>query len=181
MVHFDPTWGLTPLAITHKYEFLIESILNQQLFKYNLRAKRIEENPFSDYDLGIYLFDFEKLQYGNEICKLDLERKPNDVFPREGIPLRWSRGYSFLQRKTRKEINYDRDAYMLFDNNPTYPRCRWINYFNLREFGIPKSFNHWGAKNEFIEIKEGNFPKVFQGYRSFIQWCNCLQNKEILK
>ena len=95
---FNPHWGSTKKRATHKYEYLIEAILNKQFYKYDLRAKRVKDDPFSPYDLGIYLFDYDRLTYGEEICKLDLERK-TDEFPMKDKPKRWTRGYSFLERK----------------------------------------------------------------------------------
>lgn len=180
MANFDPKWRRTKQMLTHKYEYLIESILNQQLYKYEMRARRVEENPGSPYDLGVYNFNYTTLKYGDLICKLDLERKPDYKFPEKEVPPHWVRDASFLQRKTRKEINHDRDAYMLFDNDISYPRCIWINYGDLRDFGIPKEYPHWGEKNEFLEIKKGNYHLLNFGYRSFVNWCYKIKNHEIV-
>ena len=174
----DPSWGSTKKRATHKYEYLIEAILNKQFYKYDMRAKRVRDDPFSSYDLGIYLFDYDRLTYGDEICKLDLERKPQDRFPEKGIPPRWVRGASFTQRKLRKETNDDRDVYLLFDNRDDYPKCIWIHYGDLRTYGIPKSFA--GRKNDFVEIKSDREYLLHFSFKSFVDWCIKLKNHKII-
>jgi hypothetical protein len=79
-----------------------------------------------------------------------------------------------------KDINHDRDAYMLFDNDVSYPRCIWIHYSDLRDFGIPKEYPHWGEKNEFLEIKKDNYHILNFGYRSFVNWCYKIKNREVV-
>jgi hypothetical protein len=138
----------------------------------------VKDDPFSQYDLGIYNFDYDRLTYGDEICKLDLERKPEDKFPVKGIPQRWVRGVSFTERKIRKEINDDRDVYMLFDNRDDYPKCIWIHYGDLRTYGIRKSYA--GYKNDFIEIKKDRDYLLHFDYMSFVSWCRKLKNQKII-
>jgi hypothetical protein len=175
---FNPHWGSTKKRATHKYEYLIEAILNKQFYKFDLRAKRVKDDPFSPYDLGIYLFDYDRLTYGEEICKLDLERKPEDKFPTKDIPARWVRGVSFTERKIKKEINDDRDVYMLFDNREDYPKCIWIHYGDLRTYAHYKSYA--GYKNDFLEIRNENKHLLHFDYKSFVNWCIKLKNQKII-
>jgi hypothetical protein len=171
---FSPVWGNIKMRDTHKFEIRLTCILNKQLLKKDMVAKRVERNPFSPYDIGVYNYNLKYLKDGEEICKIDLERKLNDRFPKKGIPPRWTRGVSFLERKLEKPINWDRDVYVLFDNDDEYPRIIWATYHDIREFGLYQEFR--GSKNRFRTL---DLSHLHFGYESLVNWCACLKNMEL--
>jgi hypothetical protein len=177
---FEEIWRGTKFSATHKYEYLVESILNQQFYKYELRARRVIDNPFSSYDLGVYIFDYNTLKEGNEICKVDLERKPTTLFPKDDLPENWIRNgkpcASFAFRKTKKLTNDGRDVYMLIDMREKYPKCIWVHYDDLRTYG--KYYEYTGYKNQFLCIHDKSLLNF--NYHSFISWCNKLKNREVI-
>ena len=149
-------------------------------------ARRVDKDPFSPYDLAITLFDYATLTEGKEICRVDVENKPKNEFPKTGLPEEWirtkngypNRGASFLIRKTRKIINFDRDVYALYDNRP-YPRIIWAPYKTIRDFGILDDRSGYGSKNQFISIRPHHTHLLHFGYRSLIEWCVRLKNQEV--
>ena len=173
---FDPTWRNTPMFLTHKSEFMIESILNAQLPQYNMRAFR-KDSPYSTHDIDIRKFDYNELSSGAVLCRIDLERKPKAVFPKDSPPKEWVRGVSFLARKVSKESNCGRDVYLLFDQKPTYPKTIWITYDLIREYG---TFENWGRGNEFYVIHEEHYRHLKFGYKSLINYCRSLENNPIV-
>lgn len=175
---YPKSWINTNPSETHKKEYLIQSILNQQLYKYNLQSERIPGDLFSPYDLAVYDFNFKSLERGKEICRIDLENKPfnrNGYFPKEGFPPHWF-CVSFLARKTEKDINLQRDVYVLFDDRK-YPRIRWVHYKTIRELGIYK--DRGNKSDRFYWIYPQHYSHIHSGYKDLVDWCNCLKNKEI--
>lgn len=176
-IPFSPIWQNTPMATTHKKEFAIGCILNSQLCNYGMRSRRVLGDPYSLYDLEVMEYNFTTLNYGNLVCRIDLESKP-DIFPKSGIPKRWVRGVSFLQRKTKKEINYSRDVYLLHDSRPNYPRVIWAPYKTIRDYG---EVDNRGFKNEFLVVKEKDYNLLYFSIHDLVNWCNRLKNQEVTR
>lgn len=172
---FSYGWTNTPSEKTHRREFQVACILNDQLFSRGMRSHRVESNKFSPYDLEVNIYDFDKLKEGPTICRIDVEEKP-DRFSKNEIPKRWVRGVSFLVRKTKKEINYDRDVYILVDSHPTTPRIIWAPYRDIRDYGV---YEYFGPKNEFLVLRKKDYDKINFGFHSLVKWTEKLKNGEV--
>jgi hypothetical protein len=174
---FTMGWMNTLPERTHRREYQIACILNERLATKGMRAHRVPGDKYSPYDLEVTLFNWADLSQGRVICRVDVEEKP-DRFEKDKIPDRWVRGVSFLVRKTQKDINYDRDVYVLSDCNPQYPRIIWAHYKTIRDFG---KYENRGYKNEFLVIRNENYDKLNFGFDSLVKWCSYLKNGEVIK
>ncbi|MDD5048070.1 MAG: hypothetical protein PHH09_04010 [Methanoregulaceae archaeon] len=168
-------WKNTRSEKTHKREFQIACLLNDQLSTKGMRAHRVPGNKYSLYDLEVILYDWGDLRSGPIICRIDVEEKP-DRFKKNQVPDRYVRGVSFLVRKTKKEINYDRDVYVLVDCHPQYPRIMWAHYKIIRDFG---EYEDRGPDNRFLVIRKRDYDKINFGFHSLVKWCTDLKNQEV--
>jgi hypothetical protein len=172
---FGYGWKNTRSEKTHKREFQIACILNDRLATNGMRAHRVPGNKYSPYDLEVILYDWDSLTPGPVVCRIDVEEKP-DRFKKKCVPDRWTRGVSFLVRKTQKEVNYDRDVYILSDCQPNYPRIIWAHYATIRDFG---EYEDFGSRNRFLVVRKRNYDKLNFGFRSLVLWCIYLKNNEV--
>lgn len=172
---FGYGWRNTRSEKTHKREFQIACILNDRLATRGMRVHRVPGDKYSPYDLEVILYNWDSLIQGPIICRIDVEEKP-DRFGKKHIPDRWYRGVSFLVRKTQKEVNYDRDVYVLSDCHPHYPRIIWAHYATIRDFG---EYENFGSKNQFLVIRKKDYNKLNFGFRSLVLWCVDLKNNEV--
>ena len=172
---FGYGWRNTKSEKTHKREFQIACILNDQLATKGMRVHRVPGDKYSLYDLEVTLYNYNDLKTGPIICRVDIEEKP-DRFKKNQVPERWTRGVSFLVRKTKKEINYDRDVYVLSDCHPLRPRVIWAHYKVIRDFG---EYEYHGPKNEFLVIRKKDYDKINFGFHPLVNWFTTLRNREV--
>lgn len=172
---FEATWANNRMRDTHYHEMIVACYLNKQLMPRDMIARRIEGDPYSPYDIGVFSYDLDNLKQGREICKIDLERKISDpVFPKRDIPKRWTRGASFAERKISKPLNLGRDVYALFDCQE-YPRIIWATYQDIRVYGVFEEYR--GYKNRFYTLPK---DRLNYGYKSLVEWCQRLKNEEVI-
>jgi hypothetical protein len=177
-VSISPEWQRTPAKITHQTEYMMCCGLNKYLSNEGLKVDRVSNDKYSPYDLKVFEFDYDTLEEGGIVCRIDVERKPVR-FPRNGYPETWKRGVSFAFRKLLKPVNDQRDVYLLVDNNRVDPRIIWVPYGIIKEFGVYENFR--GYKNEFKVIKDNNADKLNYTFKTLAAWCTRLKNQDITR
>jgi len=127
-------WRALNAGYSHDPEFVVAAKLNALFIHDGIRAERPvgrDRAKFSPQDVIVHTYDRRSLTFGKEICKIDVERKPNDVFEEYPSPPRRWHSWSFLARKVDKASNRDQDVYILVDREIS-DRVFWITYGAIR-------------------------------------------------
>jgi len=114
-------------------EFEFADLLNSYVRRYDLICERVDSDKkqFSPYDNHVAEYNYNILERGKIICKIELEEKIHDTFDRfPKPPIRWPY-WSFLARKIDKGVLGDTDVYVLYSGND-FNNIFWASFVKIR-------------------------------------------------
>lgn len=179
-IKIDSSWIDIPRGDTHRSEFAVVWALNTKLMKAGIPviSRRVPCDTTSEQDIEVYKFDLDTLVEKEIILNIDVERKYQDVFEWPNlIPYRWSRGVSFLNRKTKRQTS-NSDVYLLCDkncgnglHNPN-PKILWMPLGCVRKCAVR---DYQGSEeNDFWVIKKHDYSKILVGMDSLVDYINLI-------
>jgi hypothetical protein len=114
-------------------EFEFSDNLNNYLRKFSLHCERVQsdQKQYSPYDAHVVEFNYNILDAGRIICKIEIEEKSHDIFDKFPLPPeRWPY-WSFLARKVDKTCLGDTDVYVLYKRD-NYQNIFWASFVKIR-------------------------------------------------
>lgn len=166
-------WRALNAGYSHDPEFVVAAKLNALFIHDGIRAERPvgrDRAKFSPQDVIVHTYDRRSLTFGKEICKIDVERKPNDVFEEYPSPPRRWHSWSFLARKVDKASNRDQDVYLLVDREIS-DRIFWITYGAIRgHFSLITEVDEWLVQDRYYRTPIDSQVAVQRGYSTLCQY-----------